>query len=249
MKDTTIIARHTGKKRRGGNRLPPHDHAAVLDGRTRYPSKVKDPDEADRLLKSGHNNQKIGKQVLKGPWKGMPIFTLTLEERATCPRSCLQWRNCYGNNLHLSPRWKHGRDLEFYLFMEVDTLAYDNPDGFVVRLHVLGDFYDEHYVKFWAYLMARFPQLRVFGFTARIDPDCPITRALVDVRFKFPDRWFVRFSDVADILPSMAAEVVSLPDHASPGSIVCPEQLGKTKACATCGLCWHSTRNITFLEH
>ena len=32
-------------------------------------------------------------------------------------------------------------------------------------------------------------------------------------------------------------------------AIVCPEQTGATRACATCALCWGTTRNIAFVEH
>jgi hypothetical protein len=56
-----------------------------------FPSRVFDPDEVQRVLKDGHQSRKIGKFVTKGKMRGFPIFTLTLEERATCPRSCLAW--------------------------------------------------------------------------------------------------------------------------------------------------------------
>jgi hypothetical protein len=32
-------------------------------------------------------------------------------------------------------------------------------------------------------------------------------------------------------------------------SILCPEQVGKTESCSTCGLCWQSERRIAFLQH
>jgi hypothetical protein len=51
----------------------------------RSSSRVYAPDEIDRLLKDGHQSRKIGKIIAKGHRRGWPIFTLTLEERATCP--------------------------------------------------------------------------------------------------------------------------------------------------------------------
>jgi hypothetical protein len=227
--------------------LPAFDAKAVVDGRTVFPSTVRDPDEGGALLKSGNNNVKIGKTVTKGKWKGFPIFMLTLEERATCPRTCLHWRGCYGNNMHLSDRWQHGEKLEQYLVHEVVALQNRYPKGFAVRLHVLGDFYSRGYVLTWQALLECCPALHVFGFTARINPDDEITQAIAGIRRKHRDRWFIRFSGAA--MDTMASEVVDLPQHASPASIVCPQQTGRTLACATCGLCWATDKNITFLRH
>ena len=65
--------------------------AAILGGRTIYPSTVVSPREF-WALKSGANWRKIGGEVLKGKWRGFPIYILNLEERATCPASCRHWR-------------------------------------------------------------------------------------------------------------------------------------------------------------
>lgn len=69
-------------------------HSAAEDGRTIFPKSVTAAWDTDRLLVSGHNNAKLGRAVEKGEWAGMPIFHLTLEERATCPRTCEQWLTC-----------------------------------------------------------------------------------------------------------------------------------------------------------
>ena len=62
----------------------------------------------DAPLVSGHSNVKIGRDVRKGKlFRGYWIFTLTLEERATCPRSCFHWDTCYGNNMPFSKRINH----------------------------------------------------------------------------------------------------------------------------------------------
>src|SRR5262245_55070681 len=69
----------------------PHNHAAVIGGRTVYPSRVYAPSrdrDAPSVLKSGINHGKIGGQILKGKWRGYPVYMLTLEERATCPTTC-----------------------------------------------------------------------------------------------------------------------------------------------------------------
>jgi hypothetical protein len=77
---------------------------AYRSGRSIFPSRVFDPDEVQRVLKDGHQSRKIGKFVTKGPRRGWPLFTLTLEERATCPRSCKAWAFCYGNNMQAAER-------------------------------------------------------------------------------------------------------------------------------------------------
>lgn len=152
-----------------------------------------------------------------------------------------------GNNMHLAERWQHGLEPERYLVHEVVALQNAHPSSFVIRLHIRGDFYSVDYVLTWRALMECCAALHVFGFTARIDIEDPITRGIAALRRDFPDRWWVRFSG-AD-MDVMASEVVELPEHASPGAIVCPQQTGRTLACATCGLCWATKRNIAFLRH
>lgn len=63
------------------------DDAAVVEARTRHPHLVRDPTPNDWVLKSGEHSRKLGSHVTKGRWKGYPIFSISLEERATCPRS------------------------------------------------------------------------------------------------------------------------------------------------------------------
>ncbi|MBI5940126.1 MAG: hypothetical protein HY859_06845 [Caulobacterales bacterium] len=70
------------------------NHPAVVKGTTLFPTTVVSTWDSPRFLVSGHNNPKLGKQVLKGPRTGWPIFHVTLEERATCPRSCAVWADC-----------------------------------------------------------------------------------------------------------------------------------------------------------
>jgi hypothetical protein len=85
---------------------------------------------------------------------GMPIYTLTLEERATCPTSCGHWRSCYGNSMHFAHRIDHrSPGFATLLAANVKRLGVEHPHGFVVRLHVLGDFYSVAYVDLWAALL------------------------------------------------------------------------------------------------
>ena len=102
------------------------------------------------MLKPGKNNKKLGWKISKGQWKDMHLYSLTLEERSTCPSHCEQWENCYGNNMPFAYRYDHTDPL-FYtkLADQLAALSMKHESGFVIRLHVLGDFFDKKYVHFW----------------------------------------------------------------------------------------------------
>lgn len=229
-------------------RLPPFNHPALMEARTIYPTTVRHESQAKNGLKSGVHAGKIGGVVRKGRWKGMPIYTLTLEERATCPTSCRHWRSCYGNQMHLAERLRHGDDLLWRLEREIAWLELQNRDGFVVRLHVLGDFYSVDYVPFWERMLERHKALRIFGYTARVDyHGDPIAKALADLVQKNWARCAIRFSN-AD-MDGCATVSIEHPFQKPADAIICPAQLGKTESCSTCALCWQSTRRIAFLQH
>lgn len=229
-----------------GHRQPVRafSHEAA-DGTTRFPSRRFHPAAVDRLLISGINSRKIGKRVTKGKWKGFPIYTLTLVERETCPRTCKAWLTCYGNNMHYSRRIIDGRALEDALWKELHLLDAQHPAGFVVRLHVLGDFYSLEYVERWEEALDAFPALHVFGYTARHHTDEAIGRALYDIARRRWDRFAMRFSGQG--LARLGAEIVQ-PGAQTP-HVVCPMQTGRTDCCATCGFCWQGTKTVAFYEH
>jgi hypothetical protein len=249
--------RQAGGATRFGNRTAEHKpprpplspgNAAVVDGRTKWPKSVRAPRVEESVLKSGAHSRKIGDRVRKGRWKGMPIYVLSLEERATCPRSCALWGSCYGNGMPFAHRMDHrGPEFELALAFHVKQLAGRHPDGFVVRLHNLGDFYSTDYVSLWAGLLERFPALNVFGYTARTDPDDPIARALVLLTARSWSRFAVRLSNAAAVECSTVTveSVAQKPADA----ILCPAQTGRTANCGTCGLCWTTRRRIAFQRH
>lgn len=223
-------------------------HPAVLEGRTLYRARVTDPRAPLRLLKSGAHNRKIGGRIVKGKWAGMPVYTLTLEERATCPQSCKQWEDCYGNKMNWSQRLIAGPALEERLGNELADLATDHPRGFVVRLHVLGDFYSVEYVQKWLAWLIRFPALRVYGYTAW-PPETRIGALLAEVAARQWDRFAIRQSN------GIGNERATITLYHKPNgptarnAIVCPAQTDATECCGTCGLCWGTERNIAFLAH
>ena len=237
--------RHRVQSRLGSSFILDAAHPAVVEGRTLFPTRVIEADAVARVLKSGEHQRKIGDRVMKGRWRGYPIYTLTLEERASCPRSCEQWRSCYGNRMRWPLRHRAGPALERAIETDLAGLQARHPGGFVVRLHILGDFYSLDYVRAWARRLDRFPALRVYGYTAR-GLDAPIGIYLRALSARRWDRFAVRFSGAG--LAERSAIVVGAEANAG-DAIVCPAQTGRSACCATCGLCWGTRRNIAFLQH
>lgn len=219
-------------------------HQALTKGRTIFLKTIKSPAKVGRILQPAVTNTKMGKGksvIVKGKWIGMPLYLLTMEERATCPRSCQQWTNCYGNNMPFANRIDH-ESPTFYPEIEAELAALEekHPQGFVVRLHVLGDFFSVAYVKFWQRMQARHYGLCIYGYTHR-HPGTPIGDAIQ--KWNDGDRTWVRFSDFGG---PMSANVGAA---SGPEDIQCPEEVGATESCLTCALCWSTDKPIKFLEH
>ncbi len=231
----------------------PEDHPAIRESRPLFTHRIISAANTPRLLVSGYNSKKIGTQVTLGPWAGMPIFTLTLAERITCPSSCHAWRYCYGNAMQWPRRHLPGPELEARLREEIKAHARKFPDGFVVRIHVLGDFYSAEYAQLWYDLLAETPELRAWGYTAVGTSDEPSHKAIASIiaaiNNDFPDRCVIRFSFPKEAFEGKsfyggATLLMSEPesgraylreDHSA---IVCPAEREKDMCCATCGLCW-----------
>jgi hypothetical protein len=224
------------------------DHPAVVDGRTLFRARVTLPDDAPRVLIPGHNSRKIGGLVVKGKWAGKPIFTLTLEERKSCWDGCSHWSDCYGNKMNWSRRLKHGAALEERIEAELKQLGREHPQGFVVRLHVLGDFPSVRYVQRWTAWLRKYPALNVFGYTSW-PSSTPVGAAIKKLRTEQWDRFAVRTSN-QELKRYGANTVHREPETGTvPEGIVCPAQTERTECCGTCGLCWQTKRSIAFIAH
>ena len=238
-------------------RVLPIDHPATAARRTLFPGTVLDVRDDEWILKSGVNSAKIGKVVTKGPWKGFPVYTLTLEERATCPTTCRHWGSCFGNHMQFAKRWRHGERLEWRLRREVAALELDNPRGFALRVHSLGDFYSVGYVRMWRELLEAHPALHVFGYTARTETSddeiaYEIFLLVRDYWMRLdPPRFAVRFSNAP--IAAWSTATIESPVQKPRGAVICPAQWTpsgkKAETCATCGLCWRTSRKILFLQH
>lgn len=204
------------------------------------------------VLKESTTNKKLGrggKIIQKGRFRGMPMYSLTLEERATCWEACSNLDRCYGDNMPFAKRYAPGAPLLAAVSRDVQLLAERYPKGFVLRLHVLGDFYSVAYVEHWAHLLHTVPPLHLFGYT-HWPADHPIGAAVASLHTQFADRVAFRRSDgtsAHDPLPF--ALTVARDAPAAAGTVLCPEQTGKTAACTTCGLCMNQTTHVSFRDH
>ncbi len=237
------------RKQRRQPRLPGIGTAAYIDeGRTKFGKSVKAVGELKNLLVSGHSNVKIGRDVRKAKFRGYRIFTLSLEERATCPTTCNHWQTCYGNNMpfakridHTSPGFLAKLELEIETLLQVQGRA-----GILIRLHALGDFYSAQYARFWLTMLLKYDRLAIYGYTAR-PAEGVIGTILRDMHKMFGERCMVRFSDGG--LPTMSTASIGDETGCPPDAFICPEQTGKTRGCGTCGACWSTTKNVAFMEH
>ena len=153
--------------------------------------------------------------------------------------------------MHFSRRHRAGPELVAQLDRELAALQRAHPRGFVVRLHILGDFYSVAYAQAWAGWLDRFPALHVFGYTAR-PRHTSIGAAVVSLRDRRWDRFAVRSSTV-ESAPASAVTIDRIPEAARVAEgIVCPAQTGGAETCGRCGLCWALAardKTIVFVLH
>jgi len=230
---------------------------AVSEKRTMYSHKVRE--DANPLKKS--SNAKLGAKVLNKRWKYQPMYTLTLEERATCPTSCLHYHDCYGNNMYRTGRVLHGEDFEKNLLAQLEKLAAKHKDGFVVRLHILGDFYSVEYVNLWLKALEKYPNMSIYGYT-HWHPNTDIGDAIAFGYFAMPDRFVIRFSDYVGDVNVLRANSINVVDKTPGRTFICPNldgvqgvRNGRPKAdsyaisCGECTLCWESKKTVIFPTH
>lgn len=246
---------------------------AVMTSRSVYKNRVKSVTDSmgktERVIKKS-TNVKLGKKITRGKLKGAPIYTVTLEERATCPVSCAHWKTCYGNNMMFAIRYDANDALIDTMESELIELQRKHPNGFMVRLHVLGDFFSIAYVAKWAKWLTMFPALNIYGYTAN-QPDATDTLersiglALLSLRTASPTRFAIRFSGNFDhdTWTALSADDSRAVDMvANKQAFICPTQISvetgklakkdeKTLVpdCGACGLCWTAQKPVVFLTH
>ena len=217
---------------------------AIDNGRTIYTNNVFNNDTYKHNLLKLSSNKKLGKFIVKGRHINKPMYSLSLEERKTCPKSCFHWKTCYGNNMPFAHRFEGNNKLMLRLENEIKLLSKKYEHGILIRLHVVGDFFSVKYVRFWKKLLGIYTNISIFGYTART-PFSPIGKEIVKLRNENWDNFSVRFSNSVMELSANSENLLG-----GKKGLICPEQLDKTKNCSNCGLCWNKNiDNIIFKTH
>lgn len=235
------------------------DHNAIVNSTTLYQKNIHEVDSYPHKVIKPSTNKKLGRKVLRGKLKGYPMYTLTLVERETCTSYCEHWADCYGNNMPFAHRFKT-KGLMPRLKLELDALDKKHPNGYLVRLHILGDFYSVSYVKFWEEQLENRPALNIYGYSRHHpDSEAPtywdncntdilsrkIGQALLIARNNIGfDRFAVRFSSLPSDNLSANTE-----HNSTANAITCLVQVDKSDSCGDCTLCWTTKKPITFLDH
>ncbi len=230
---------------------------AIKENRSLFPMTIKSVGDGmgntERALKIS-KNKKLLEKVTIGKYRGFPLVSLTLEERATCTTKCQLYNICFGNNMPFATRYK----VDSYLLnqIEKDLTYYSNkhPEGFLLRLHVLGDFSSVDYVLFWARMLSEYPALHIFGYTDRWHNDslCSgIRDEIARLRLQYGGRFAIRDSNN----PGHNFTALNMDSDIAKTKLenkelfICPEQVGKVNGCGDCGLCWASNKAVGFITH
>ena len=202
-----------------------------------------------KILKPS-TNKKLGKKVLKGKYKDYKFVTLTLVERETCPKDCIHWDDCYGNNMPFAHRFS-AEDQNLLQKRIYEDLLNSSNQLLLIRLHILGDFFNVKYVKFWSIMLNTFKNIAIYGYTANnINSKFKYSRDIAKeiIKLNYSENSHIRFSN--DLTNSFSANSYDVVKPVKGESILCPVQEDKTANCGTCGLCWNQkNQSIIFKTH
>ncbi len=239
--------------------MPPSPklNKAIKRGRTLFKNKVKPPPLDGSILKPARYNKKLGNGndiISKGKWKGYALYYLTLEERATCPKTCHFYEACYGNHVPFGTRFKNNANLIKSIESSLKLLNTKHTN-FVVRLHVLGDFYSASYVNFWRQQLVKYKGLHLFGYTAHLKGK--IHEEIHKLNKDYKSRVCIRFSTdnsnyVTNSLGNSRSKLLAVDEEFNKrDSFICPESTGKVDSCLDCGLCFNQSikKPVKFLTH
>ena len=217
---------------------------------TIYKKNIHDLDEYKFKIIKDSKNIKLGKKVIKGMYNNYKLKTVTLIERKTCPADCVHWDDCYGNNMPFAHRISHENQnlLQKRIYNE---LLNSTNQLLLIRLHVLGDFFNVKYVKFWSIMLNTFKNIAIYGYTANnINSKIELSRDIAKeiIKLNYSKHSHIRFSN--DLNNPFSANSYDIVKPVKGKSILCPVQENKTANCGTCGLCWNQkTQSIIFKTH
>jgi hypothetical protein len=166
--------------------------------------------------------------------------------RAAFRPAVVRSRIRFRSNSAMAPKmWKTNRPP--LVRVSIVSVSREHPQGFVARLHVLGDFPSVRYVNRWRTWLRKYP-VNVFGYTSW-PSSTPIGAAIKKLRTEQWERFAVRTSNQG--LKRVGANTIHREPEGSvvAEGIVCPAQTERTECCGTCGLCWQTKRSIAFIAH
>ena len=217
---------------------------------TIYKTNIHNLNEYKFEILKNSTNIKLGKKVVKGKYANYKLKTLTLVERETCPTDCFHWKTCYGNNMPFAHRIDH-EDQNLLQKRIYNELLNSTNKLLLIRLHVLGDFFNVKYVKFWSIMLNTFKNIALWGFTANnINSKISLSRDIAKeiIKLNYSEHSHIRFSN--DLTNKFSGNSYDIVKPVKGESIVCPVQENKTANCGTCGLCWNQkTQSIIFKTH
>ena len=178
--------------------------------------------------------------MTKGKHKATNIYIDT-RGRATCPRSCGHWEDCYGNNMPFAHRLTAGQGLTKKIYADLTAIQKKHKQ-FLVRLHVLGDFYSVDYVEFWAMCLKKFPGLAIWGY-AHWHPGTDIGDAIGRLRGKSG----AGLQLDSQTCPKMLC--LQTLRRLQQRVLLVLNRQAKAKSCADCALCWTMNKPVKFLTH
>ena len=217
---------------------------------TIYKKNIHDLDEYKFKIIKDSKNIKLGKKVIKGMYNSYKLKTVTLIERETCPADCIHWGDCYRNNMPFSHRISHENQnlLQKRIYNE---LLNSTNQLLLIRLHVLGDFFNVKYVKFWSIMLNTFKNIAIYGYTGNnINSKIELSRDIAKeiIKLNYSKHSHIRFSN--DLNNPFSANSYDIVKPVKGESILCPVQENKTANCGTCGLCWNqNSQSIIFKTH
>ena len=222
-------------------------HKAILNSTTLYQKNIFNPKDYKFKAIKASTNKKLGKKVTKGKLKNAKMYTLTLVERETCSKECEHYLDCYGNNMPFAHRIKANDSIYQLLDNDLNELDKKNKP-YLIRLHVLGDFFSVDYVNYWKKQLETRPNLNIYGYTRYHTTMNDINEAMIglaidSIRVQYPYRFMIRFSN------DTTKEFSAHSEEITTNGIACPVQEDKTDSCGTCTLCWTVNKPIIFKTH
>ena len=215
---------------------------------TIYKKNIHDLNNYQFEILKNSTNKKLGKKVTKGKYLNYKFKTVTLVERETCPPDCYHWDDCYGNNMPFAHRMS-ADDQNLLQKRIYNELLKSTNQLLLIRLHILGDFFNVKYVKFWSIMLNTFKNIAIYGYTANnINSKFKYSRDIAKeiIKLNYSENSHIRFSN--DLTNKFSANSYDVVKPVKGESILCPVQEDKTANCGTCGLCWNQKNQSKIIK-